>query len=164
MYCHFHDTNHPKWRAVAKDVEPPKSSGGEFDKLDLEALEAEFENSPDRDLDPPPESPLRQPKHFEPPPQVSVGMSQQEEQPDVDVEPVDPSFADLLEGEADVEMATDTNADMVNTLRYFGVELCDAQQFVASVAEPLSTFMEVYGRGGIVDGIQTEAEHQYQGF
>ena len=40
---------------------------------------------------------------------------------------------------------------MVNALRYFGVDQRDAEQFVASIAELLRTFIEVYGRGGIVD-------------
>ena len=57
----------------------------------------------------------------------------------------------MLEEDEDADMDAGGVAGMVNSLRYFGVEESKARDFVAAVAEPLSTFMEVYGRGGIVE-------------
>ena len=154
MYCHFHDTNHPKWKAVAGRLEAKKDSGagGDFDKLDLEALEAEFDAPNLIDEEPAPPTPLQHAEHFEPPSHVASGMEQEEEegQPSVVVDAVDPSFADLL-GDDDVEMDHDGDATMMHVLRHIGVAHQTAANFVASVANPLSTFMEIYGRGGLVE-------------
>ena len=73
-------------------------------------------------------------------------MEQEEEeednQPAVAVDAVDPPFADLLRDD-DVERDHDGDAAMMHILMHIGVAHQTAANFVSSVAEPLDTFMEM---------------------
>ena len=100
MYCHFQATNDPKWRAIAGNLDyKDKSPNAEGEALDFDILDSDFNDPPDRELDPPaenPATPLSHAQHFEPPAGLASGMEEDEKDSD-DVEAVDPSFPDLMD-------------------------------------------------------------------
>ena len=121
MYCHFADTADPKWKIVAGHIDPLKETvaGGDFGKLDLDAIEAELHEP---NLYEQPNSPLAQAEHFEPPEHVSAGMEREDEEENPDVVPaIDPSFPDLF-GDEDVNMGGNEDANMVGILLSIGVK------------------------------------------
>lgn len=141
MYCHFHGTNEPKWKAVAAHVDNPETSraGDDLDKLDLDALEAAFDAPNLYEVPVAPDTPLAHAEHFGPPEHVAAELEAESENPD-NVQAVDPSFPDLL---GDIDTGENEDATMTNLLQHIRVEQNVAEQYVASVAQPLNTFMEI---------------------
>ena len=88
-----------------------------------------------------PSAPLDHSAHFEAPAHVASGMEEETEQPEA-VPTVDDSFPDIL-GPEDDDMGECQDATMMSILEYLGVEKDTAANFVSSVAEPLSTFMQI---------------------
>ena len=126
----------------------------EKEELDFHIPDSDFDDPPARELDPPhekaaPPTPVENPRHFEPPDHVAVGMQEETDLGETGVDAIDPTFADLMGGDGDVAM-DQKDSSMMHVLRHIGVDEKVAAHSVASVADPSSTFMEIFGRGGIV--------------
>ena len=127
-----------------------------FDQFIEAAGDEMFE--PEPSIPPPtpnfePDDPLRNPEHFQASPDVGPAMDTHA-QDDKEIDHFD-GFPDLFSPDNDDEKMEPDADDMVQLLVSLDVDENVAQNYVNAVVQkklpPLTSFVEVYGRGGICE-------------